>query len=61
MLLRRTQYRIADDPARKSVIVRAIVAAKAANQRTVLRRALRDYAADMDPHAAAAIASGERG
>ncbi len=43
VLLRRTQYRAADDPARQVSIVRAIVAAKAANQRTVLRRALRDH------------------
>ena len=44
VLLRRTQYRAADDPAWQIPIVRAIVAAKAANQRTVLRRALRDHA-----------------
>ncbi|NUB27517.1 type I-C CRISPR-associated endonuclease Cas1c [Azospirillum brasilense] len=43
VLLRRRQYRIADDPAAGLVIVRAIVAAKAANQRAVLRRALRDH------------------
>lgn len=43
VLLRRTQYRIADDPARAVPIVRGIVTAKAANQRTVLRRALRDH------------------
>ncbi len=55
VLLRRTQHRTADDAPKKTVIVRAIVAAKAANQRTVLRRALRDSAADMDPHAAASI------
>lgn len=42
VLLRRAQYRIADDPERSTAIVRGIVTAKAANQRTVLRRALRD-------------------
>ena len=44
VLMRRTQYRAADNPVRQVPIVRAIVAAKAANQRTVLRRALRDHA-----------------
>ena len=44
VLLRRTQYRVADDPARQVPIVRGIVAAKASNQRAVLRRALRDHA-----------------
>lgn len=43
VLLRRTQYRIADDPERTVPIVRGIVAAKAANQRAVIRRALRDH------------------
>ena len=43
VLLRRTQYRVADDPARQVPVVRAIVAAKAANQRAVLRRGLRDH------------------
>lgn len=47
VLLRRTQYRIADDPARSVPIVRGIVTAKAANQRIVLRRALRDHGARM--------------
>ncbi len=48
VLLRRRQYRIADDPAAGLVIVRAIVAAKAANQRAVLRRALRDHGAGLE-------------
>lgn len=43
VLVRRTQHRTADDPAKSLVIARGIVAAKLANQRTVLRRALRDY------------------
>jgi CRISPR-associated protein Cas1 len=43
VLLRRRQYRMADDEAATTPIVRAIVAAKVANQRAVLRRALRDY------------------
>lgn len=47
VLLRRRQYRAADDPAAGLVIVRAIIAAKAANQRAVLRRALRDHGAEL--------------
>lgn len=48
VLLRRTQYRVADDPARAVPIVRGIVTAKAANQRSVLHRALRDHGSVMD-------------
>lgn len=53
VLLRRAQFRGADDPGRAVPIVRGIVAAKTANQRTVIRRALRDHgdampAADKD-------------
>lgn len=43
VLLRRAQFRAADTPERAVPIVRGIVAAKAANQRTVIRRALRDH------------------
>lgn len=57
--LRRTQYRIADDPARAVPIVRGIVAAKAANQRTVIRRALRDHAAGMTEAARVAAEQAE--
>jgi CRISPR-associated protein Cas1 len=60
VLLRRAQYRAADDPARRVPIVRGIVAAKAANQRTVLQRALRDHASAMDNAAREALASAER-
>lgn len=42
VLLRRRQYRWADDPRQSAQIVRTIVAAKIANSRTVLQRALRD-------------------
>ncbi|WP_427788909.1 type I-C CRISPR-associated endonuclease Cas1c [Brevundimonas diminuta] len=48
VLLRRAQYRIADDDARKTPIVRGMVAAKVSNQRTVIQRALRDHGAGMD-------------
>ena len=57
--LRRAQYRAADDPAQAIPIVRNIVAAKAANQRTVLRRALRDHGDTLDPAARAALETGE--
>jgi len=42
VLLRRAQYRLADDEAGSPVIARAVVLAKVANCRTVLQRALRD-------------------
>ncbi len=59
VLLRRAQYRIADDPERAVAIVRGIVAAKAANQRTVIRRALRDYGGEMLDPARAAMEQAE--
>jgi CRISP-associated protein Cas1 len=43
VLLRREQYRRADDPVRTAGIARLLVAAKVANSRTVLQRALRDH------------------
>lgn len=50
VLLRRTQYRVADDELKKTAIVRGIVTAKVANQRTVVLRALRDHGDTMpDP------------
>lgn len=42
VLLRREQYRRADDPMASAVVTRAVVAAKLANCRTVLLRAVRD-------------------
>jgi CRISPR-associated protein Cas1 len=60
VLLRRTQYRVADDDARKVAIVRAIIAAKTANQRTVVRRALRDHGAAMVAAERDALAAAER-
>lgn len=44
VLLRRAQYRAAEQP---DEIVRSIVSAKIANQRSVLQRALRDHGADL--------------
>lgn len=43
VLLRREQYRRADDPAASADIARNVVAAKIANARTVLLRSARDY------------------
>lgn len=60
VLLRRTQFRVADDPVRAVPIVRGIVAAKAANQRTVVRRALRDHSDGMGPEESLRLAGAER-
>ncbi|CTQ33127.1 type I-C CRISPR-associated endonuclease Cas1c [Jannaschia rubra] len=43
VLLRRAQHRATADPAAALPVARAVVAAKVANQRAVLRRHLRDY------------------
>lgn len=60
VLLRRAQYRAADKPDAAVPIVRSIVAAKVANQRAVLRRALRDYGSEMAPDRRTALEDGER-
>lgn len=44
VLLRREQYRQADDPQRSADMARAVLTGKIANSRTVLQRALRDHA-----------------
>lgn len=59
VLLRRAQFRIADDPARATSIVRGIVAAKAANQRTVVRRVLRDHGTDMTEDSRGALTAAQ--
>lgn len=59
VLLRRAQFRAADDAGRAAVIVRGIVAAKAVNQRFVLRRALRDHADTLPPESMAALTVAE--
>ncbi|MEM7676194.1 MAG: type I-C CRISPR-associated endonuclease Cas1c [Myxococcota bacterium] len=48
VLLRREQYRCADDEAACATIVRSLVVGKTVNQRAVLRRALRDHGDNMD-------------
>ncbi|MFT3688279.1 type I-C CRISPR-associated endonuclease Cas1c [Paenirhodobacter sp.] len=52
VLLRRAQYRIADDAVD---VVRGIVMGKIANQRAVIRRALRDYGSEMAAEARDAL------
>ena len=47
VLLRREQYRRADDPATAAAVTRGILMGKVANSRTVLQRALRDHADKM--------------
>lgn len=47
VLVRRRQYRVVDTPQDCAPLARSFVAGKAANQRTVLRRALRDHGAGM--------------
>ncbi|MGR7994438.1 type I-C CRISPR-associated endonuclease Cas1c [Xanthobacter sp. ZOL 2024] len=60
VLLRRAQFRVADAPAQAVPIVRGMVAAKVANQRTVIRRALRDHGDTMPPADRAALEAAER-
>ncbi len=60
VLLRKAQFRTAEDDARRLVIVRGIIGAKAANQRAVVRRALRDHAESLTPEACAALERVER-
>ncbi|WP_371348909.1 type I-C CRISPR-associated endonuclease Cas1c [Ancylobacter sp. IITR112] len=60
VLLRRAQFRAADNPTRGVPIVRGIVAAKAANQRTVIRRALRDHGDSLPGGGREALEAAER-
>lgn len=48
VLLRRTQYRWADDPRKRLPLIRTIIAGKVLNQRTVIARAFRDYGKQME-------------
>jgi CRISPR-associated protein Cas1 len=54
VLLRREQYRRADDLETSAIIARSVVAGKIANCRTVLQRALRDHMEKIDSDAIAA-------
>ncbi|WP_183856492.1 type I-C CRISPR-associated endonuclease Cas1c [Prosthecomicrobium pneumaticum] len=60
VVLRRAQFRAADDAGRAVPIVRGIVAAKVANQRTVIRRALRDHGDGLAEEARQALETAER-
>lgn len=51
VLLRREQYRIADNPVAAADIARHFLIGKIANSRTVIRRALRDHAEKSDGEA----------
>ncbi|MBM4271890.1 MAG: type I-C CRISPR-associated endonuclease Cas1 [Deltaproteobacteria bacterium] len=48
VLLRREQYRRADDPKASADMAKAVLTGKIANSRTVLQRALRDHGAKLD-------------
>lgn len=54
VLLRRAQYRMADDLATSAMIARPMIAAKLANARTVLQRAARDHGATPEVETATA-------
>ncbi len=60
VLLRRAQFRASEDPSRAVPIVRGIVAGKAANQRAVVRRALRDHGPGLGEDARGRLAAAER-
>src|SRR5690348_3867842 len=60
VLLRRAQFRASEDDARKLTIVRGIVVAKAANQRTVVPRALRDHGEGLPTTVCEALAAADR-
>lgn len=59
VLLRRAQYRSADDAEACAALVRAIVTGKCVNQRSVVRRALRDHGASLVAGASAALEAAE--
>jgi CRISPR-associated protein Cas1 len=61
VLLRREQYRISDDRRRSAIIARAIVAAKIANCRAVILRALRDHGDQMQAERASHAADELKG
>lgn len=57
VLLRRTQYRWADNPERQAGIVKSILAGKLLNQRAVLERALRDHGEAMPDEARSKVSA----
>ena len=60
VLLRREQYRRADEPTATAGIARHIVVAKIANQRSVLRRALSDHGRRTGTDAPTTLSKAER-
>lgn len=60
VLLRRAQFRAADNDTFLSLVVQSIVTAKTANQRTVIRRALRDYGAAIPEEDRTSLSEAER-
>ena len=60
VLLRRSQYRAADDAAKTAALVGHVVTGKVLNQRAVVRRALRDHGAAMSVEAGSRLKSCER-
>ena len=60
VLLRRGQYRAADNPAETTGIASRVVTGKLLNQRTVVRRALRDHGATMPDDARVRLRKCER-
>ncbi len=57
VLLRRQQYRWADDPDKTAMVARAVLAGKINNCRTVLQRALRDHSEKIDSEAVGGASS----
>jgi len=51
VLLRREQYRWADDPERAAAVARAVIIGKIVNSRKVLQRVLRDHSGRVDEEA----------
>lgn len=60
VLLRRSQYRTADDANTTATLVRNLLTGKLLNQRTVVRRALRDHGKNMQSEARARLEACER-
>ena len=60
VLLRRSQYRAADDAARTAALVGQVVTGKVLNQRAVIRRALRDHGASISTETSVRLRNCER-
>ena len=60
VLLRRAQYRAADDPGRTANLAKSVVTGKLVNQRAVVRRMLRDHRAKLTTTIAGQLTNCER-